>query len=272
MKKLSEVHEGDMVLKYQVPPEDLDSLVSVKSDEDLKNMLEEYDRHENGATTPKLRTFLFPSHPVVVENFAVSLEAHAIEQRYIDAINGVIRTRRRLPPLKIAHPRASMSAFSSPDSVSPEGRMMDSNDGFSAMGKKKGLGMHRVRSSPSICSLNNLQNQQSPQPQNTGFMNQNQHRHHQYQNHQPRHSYQRYQLSSPQEHNGEHNGGHERVPYSSTGRPLMTSPGEMGRSSLSSYYFQGRHYMENGGIISPNQGYYEDRTAYSVPHSPRKAY
>lgn len=38
------MYEGDMVLKYQLIPEDLESLVSVRNDEDLRHMLEEYDR------------------------------------------------------------------------------------------------------------------------------------------------------------------------------------------------------------------------------------
>ena len=59
MKKVSSMVEGvgDMVLKYQLIPEDLDALVSVRTEEDVKHMIEEHDRHHTGAL---LRAFLFP--------------------------------------------------------------------------------------------------------------------------------------------------------------------------------------------------------------------
>lgn len=51
-------------LKYQLPNEDLDSLISVASDEDLENMVDEYDRLNNRNSSLKksgrLRLFLFP--------------------------------------------------------------------------------------------------------------------------------------------------------------------------------------------------------------------
>ncbi|KAJ8564742.1 hypothetical protein K7X08_001202 [Anisodus acutangulus] len=45
-------------LKYQLPNEDLDSLISVTTDEDLENMIEEYDRVTK---TSRIRVFLFTS-------------------------------------------------------------------------------------------------------------------------------------------------------------------------------------------------------------------
>ncbi|KAL6498148.1 hypothetical protein OROGR_028545 [Orobanche gracilis] len=47
-------------LKYQIPNEDLDSLISVITDEDLSNMLEEHDRI---APPARIRLFLFPIKP-----------------------------------------------------------------------------------------------------------------------------------------------------------------------------------------------------------------
>ncbi|PQP96648.1 uncharacterized protein Pyn_39358 [Prunus yedoensis var. nudiflora] len=52
-------------LKYQLPSEDLDSLISVTTDEDLDNMIDEYDRtatnNSNSSSKPsRLRLFLFP--------------------------------------------------------------------------------------------------------------------------------------------------------------------------------------------------------------------
>jgi PB1 domain len=45
------------LLRYQLPDEGLDSLISVSTQEDLENMMEEYDKL-TGAS-PKLRVFLF---------------------------------------------------------------------------------------------------------------------------------------------------------------------------------------------------------------------
>ncbi|OIW06954.1 hypothetical protein TanjilG_18342 [Lupinus angustifolius] len=52
-------------LKYQLPNEDLDSLISVTTDEDLDNMIDEYDRtNSNSSIKPsRIRLFLFPIKP-----------------------------------------------------------------------------------------------------------------------------------------------------------------------------------------------------------------
>ena len=44
-------------LRCQLPTEDLDALVSIKSDEDLVNLIEEYDRAASSANM-KIRAFL----------------------------------------------------------------------------------------------------------------------------------------------------------------------------------------------------------------------
>lgn len=48
-------------LKYQLQNEDLDSLISVTSDEDLENMIDEYDRMSSSSKISRLRLFLFSS-------------------------------------------------------------------------------------------------------------------------------------------------------------------------------------------------------------------
>ncbi|CAJ2651521.1 unnamed protein product [Trifolium pratense] len=52
-------------LKYHLPDEDLDNLITVSTDEDLQNMIEEYDRlSSNPSPSPsRLRLFLFFSKP-----------------------------------------------------------------------------------------------------------------------------------------------------------------------------------------------------------------
>ncbi|KAM1135523.1 uncharacterized protein LOC126631526 [Malus sylvestris] len=169
MKKVSTLSDGEMVLKYQLVTEDLDALVSVKSDEDLKHMLDEYDRQESEGS-PKLRTFLFPSKPVVIESPTPSSEHQMLEQRYIDAVNGIIRSPPKMQPQQLQQqqqnaPTAPMiiasspmgslsisSACSSPTSVSPEQHALV---GDITMGGHRFLltpPMHKVHSSPSICS------------------------------------------------------------------------------------------------------------------------
>ncbi|XP_051126897.1 uncharacterized protein LOC127248553 [Andrographis paniculata] len=53
-------HNRPFLLKYQLPSEDLDSLISVVTDEDLSIMLEEHDRI---APPARIRIFLFPVKP-----------------------------------------------------------------------------------------------------------------------------------------------------------------------------------------------------------------
>ncbi|KAF5733171.1 Octicosapeptide/Phox/Bem1p family protein putative isoform 1 [Tripterygium wilfordii] len=188
MKKINALFDGDLVLKYQVMPEDLDALVSVRSNEDLKHMLDEYERQEREGI-PKFRTFLFPSNPVVTENIHVSTMDHpaVIEQRYIDAINGIARSisNLKLPHINANRPSFSISAASSPNSNSPDGNVIDSitpSEPASINGyhNNNRFHIHKVHSSPSLCSLNNFQQQSSS---NT-ISNQHYHHHHQHHHHQ----------------------------------------------------------------------------------------
>ncbi|XP_009796802.1 uncharacterized protein LOC107821193 [Nicotiana tabacum] len=66
-------------LKYQLQNEDLDSLISVTSDEDLENMIDEYDRmnmnmnNSSSSKVARLRLFLFPSKTETTEIVRESL-------------------------------------------------------------------------------------------------------------------------------------------------------------------------------------------------------
>ncbi|KAL1831731.1 hypothetical protein ACET3Z_001382 [Daucus carota] len=170
MKKLASLVEGDMILKYQLLPEEFDILVSVKSDEDIRHMFEECERHSTGGT-PRLRAFLFPANPTIIENR--SMEPQALEQRYIDAINGIVRAPTPVKPAPLITNFSSFSIASpcssprSPDSYTTETiRPMPVPSGRPLM--------TRVHSSPSISNMSTLsQNLVNPrQP------TQNQHHHH----------------------------------------------------------------------------------------------
>ncbi|TQD95962.1 hypothetical protein C1H46_018449 [Malus baccata] len=92
VKKTSSFCNQPHTIKYQLPSEDLDALISVSSDEDLQNMIEEYhglERHE-GSQRPRI--FLIPLGES--ENTS-SFEADSIQQsnpdyQYVAAVNGMI--------------------------------------------------------------------------------------------------------------------------------------------------------------------------------------
>ncbi|PIN24262.1 hypothetical protein CDL12_03011 [Handroanthus impetiginosus] len=174
MKKLTYLIDGEMILKYQVVFEDLDALVTVKSDEDLRHMFDEIDRCES-LGCPRLRAFLFPVNPVVIENQIGSVDHHALEQRYIDSINGIIRsspfpTKQHPTISTVQHGSLVSSACSSPrspDSSSTTETISMNGESMFQMNYHTGrTSMHKVLSSPSLCSLN------IPHQSSTHYVNQ----------------------------------------------------------------------------------------------------
>lgn len=89
MNRMRELYEGAAVLKYQQPDEDLDALVSVVNDDDVTNMMEEYEKLGSGDGFTRLRIFLF-SHP---EQDGSSHygdgDERETERRYVDALNSL---------------------------------------------------------------------------------------------------------------------------------------------------------------------------------------
>ncbi|KAK1261002.1 hypothetical protein QJS04_geneDACA002229 [Acorus gramineus] len=79
-------------IKYQLPGEDLDALISVSSDEDLQNMIEEYYGHEKIDGSQRLRLFLIPSNEPDIGSS--SFDARAMqgnaEYQYVSAVNGML--------------------------------------------------------------------------------------------------------------------------------------------------------------------------------------
>ncbi|KAM1172664.1 hypothetical protein ACFX2I_022729 [Malus domestica] len=86
MNKIRELYEGAAVLKYQQPDEDLDALVSVVNDDDVTNMMEEYDKLGSGDGFTRLRIFLF-SHPDQDSSSHYEGDERDNERRYVDALN-----------------------------------------------------------------------------------------------------------------------------------------------------------------------------------------
>ncbi|KAF3788966.1 hypothetical protein EJ110_NYTH19900 [Nymphaea thermarum] len=77
-------------LKYQLPHEDLDSLISVTTDDDLDNMIEEYDRCASSPKPSRLRLFLFPAKPDTASSLGSLLEDAKAETWFVDALNGTV--------------------------------------------------------------------------------------------------------------------------------------------------------------------------------------
>ncbi|CAL1385622.1 unnamed protein product [Linum trigynum] len=282
MKKLKAEFESDVVLKYQVVPEDLDILVSVRNDEDLKHMLEEYYRHESEGIT-KFRAFLFPSNPSLLDSQApISSDPHAAEQRYIEAVNGSTYHRsgfhnsRQLSTL--GRPTFSISACNSPNCGSPESNRsepvspeprnftMSSNNPLS--GKHS---MSRVHSSPSLCSLNSYQQQQQSNSSSSNLGS----NHHQIYRPYPHyyHQQQQQQLHHPHSYQQQHLKPPSHDPH-------RLSPGlsrhEMVRGPSSSsainahhqYYSNSRHNNNVGmGVAGNKYGYQDEHNGYSPAYN-----
>ncbi|GFP85282.1 hypothetical protein PHJA_000671900 [Phtheirospermum japonicum] len=96
------LHNQIFILKYQLPNEDLDSLISVTTDEDLENMVEEYDRLNNASAsgggggalkTGRLRLFLFPiTSSNNIEQLLVETASTKSEDWFFNALNGKAST------------------------------------------------------------------------------------------------------------------------------------------------------------------------------------
>lgn len=89
-KTLSGGSGAGFVLKYQLPSEDLDSLISVTTDEDLENMVEEYDRLSgNSGRVSRIRLFLFPERQEMSSGSIGSLFGSIkSEDWFLSALNG----------------------------------------------------------------------------------------------------------------------------------------------------------------------------------------
>lgn len=91
VKKLTDTCGQDLVIKYQLPDEDLDALVSISCTDDLENMMDEYqklaERSSDGSA--KLRIFLFPASEVDSPSAMQFGDLQDTGQRYVEAVNGI---------------------------------------------------------------------------------------------------------------------------------------------------------------------------------------
>nr|GEU71984.1 hypothetical protein [Tanacetum cinerariifolium] len=78
------------IVKYQLPSEDLDSLISVANEEDLANMIDEYDRvniNSISNTLKRFRLFVFPINPDLVGVIGSLMGKN--EEWFLSLLNGV---------------------------------------------------------------------------------------------------------------------------------------------------------------------------------------
>ncbi|VVB11568.1 unnamed protein product [Arabis nemorensis] len=88
-QKILEIYYQTHVVKYQLPGEDLDALVSVSCEEDLQNMFEEYNEMENRGGSQKIRMFLFSISDLDDTLLGVNKNDGDSEFQYVVAVNGM---------------------------------------------------------------------------------------------------------------------------------------------------------------------------------------
>jgi len=89
VQKTLSIYNQAHVIKYQLPGEDLDALVSVSCDEDLQNMMEECNELEDREGSQKLRMFLFSMSDLDDAQFSLGNLEGDSEVQYMVAVNGM---------------------------------------------------------------------------------------------------------------------------------------------------------------------------------------
>jgi PB1 domain len=118
------------IIKYQLPGEDLDALISVSSDEDLQNMMEEYEGLEKSDGSLRLRIFLISTNELEREGIECTPSTD-----YVVAVNHTVE-----PSPKRSHSGDNLSgqgfypspytSQSPPFSPGPNKNYYDTGNGF----------------------------------------------------------------------------------------------------------------------------------------------
>ncbi|XP_038699357.1 uncharacterized protein LOC119996700 isoform X1 [Tripterygium wilfordii] len=92
MQKMVDIYGQPVIIKYQLPDEDLDALVSVSCPDDLENMMDEYEKLSGSFSdgSAKLRMFLFSASELDSSGVVQFGDLHDGGQKYVDAVNGVV--------------------------------------------------------------------------------------------------------------------------------------------------------------------------------------
>lgn len=89
VQKMTDSYVQNVVIKYQLPDEDLDALVTVSCSDDLENMMDEYEKMAERSSdgSAKLRIFLFSPSDLESPGHIGDLQDGG--QRYVEAVNGI---------------------------------------------------------------------------------------------------------------------------------------------------------------------------------------
>lgn len=106
MRKTFAICNQTHIIKYQLPGEDLDALISVCSDEDLHHMIEEYEELERAGGSQRLRIFLIPSNEFEspCSDESIVNQPSDVDYHYVVAVNGMLdpSPRKNLSGLSLA--------------------------------------------------------------------------------------------------------------------------------------------------------------------------
>ncbi|KAG7945537.1 hypothetical protein I3843_15G157300 [Carya illinoinensis] len=91
-QKMVDTYGQPVIIKYQLPDEDLDALVSVSCPDDLDNMMDEYDKlvERSSDGSAKLRLFLFSVSELDPLGTVQFGDLNNSGQRYFDVVNGIM--------------------------------------------------------------------------------------------------------------------------------------------------------------------------------------
>ncbi|OMO52255.1 Phox/Bem1p [Corchorus capsularis] len=92
MQKMVDTYGQPVIVKYQLPDEDLDALVSISCSDDLDNMMDEYEKvvERSSDGSAKLRVFLFSASELDPSGMVQFGDLHDSGQKYVEAVNGII--------------------------------------------------------------------------------------------------------------------------------------------------------------------------------------
>ncbi|XP_022921919.1 uncharacterized protein LOC111430035 [Cucurbita moschata] len=91
VRKMVDTCGQAVVIKYQLPDEDLDALVSVSCPDDLDNMMDEYEKlvERSSDGSAKLRMFLFSASELDSAGMVQFGDVHDSGQRYVETVNTI---------------------------------------------------------------------------------------------------------------------------------------------------------------------------------------
>ncbi|GMI97622.1 hypothetical protein like AT3G46920 [Hibiscus trionum] len=92
VRKMVDAYGQSVAIKYQLPDEDLDALVSISCSDDLDNMMDEYEKvvERSSDGSAKLRVFLFSALELDPSSMVQLGDLHDNVQKYVEAVNGIV--------------------------------------------------------------------------------------------------------------------------------------------------------------------------------------